>query len=118
MAPRAVEGQHGLSARQDQSRLRNLVARLSPWGRDALPSTEIGYSTPDGLTRLEPDKADNYEIGIKGTLQERFRYSAAVFDIQWHNIQEGVQVTPLVLPLQSTLATATAGESKPRSRPS
>jgi len=67
-------------------------------GVNALPSTEIGYSTPDGLTRLEPDKADNYEIGIKGTLQERFRYSAAVFDIQWHNIQEGVQVTPLVLP--------------------
>src|SRR3984893_4478195 len=56
------------------------------------------YTTPQGLTRLAPDKADNYEIGIKGTLQDRFRYSAAVFDIQWHNIQEGVQVTPLVLP--------------------
>jgi len=46
----------------------------------------------------KPDKADNYEIGIKGTFQNHFRYSAAVFDIQWHNIQEGVQVTPLVLP--------------------
>ena len=69
-------------------------------GVNALPQSEIGgtYTTPQGLTRLEPDKADNYEIGIKGTLQDRFRYSAAVFDIQWHNIQEGVQVTPLVLP--------------------
>jgi outer membrane receptor protein involved in Fe transport len=69
-------------------------------GVNALPQSEIGgtYTTPPGLARLEPDKADNYEIGIKGTLQDRFRYSAAVFDIQWHNIQEGVQVTPLVLP--------------------
>jgi outer membrane receptor protein involved in Fe transport len=54
--------------------------------------------TKPGLSRLAPDKADNYEIGIKGSLQDRFRYSAAVFDIQWHNIQEGLQVTPLVLP--------------------
>ncbi len=69
-------------------------------GVNALPQSEIGgtYATPAGLTRLQPDKADNYELGIKGTLQDRFRYSAAVFDIQWHNIQEGVQVTPLVLP--------------------
>jgi iron complex outermembrane recepter protein len=69
-------------------------------GVNALPASEIGgtYTTPAGLSRLEPDKADNYEIGIKGTLQDRFRYSAAVFDIQWHNIQEGLQVTPLVLP--------------------
>jgi len=69
-------------------------------GVNALPQSEIGgtYTTPAGLTRLQPDKADNYEIGIKGTIQDRFRYSAAVFDIQWHNIQEGLQVTPLVLP--------------------
>jgi iron complex outermembrane receptor protein len=50
------------------------------------------------LTRLQPDTADNYEIGVKGTVQNRFRYSAAIYDIQWHNIQEGVQLTPLVLP--------------------
>ncbi len=69
-------------------------------GVNALPASEIGgsYTTPAGLTQLQPDKADNYELGIKGTLQDRFRYSAAVFDIQWHNIQEGLQVTPLVLP--------------------
>jgi len=69
-------------------------------GVNALPQNEIGgtYTTPAGLTQLQPDKADNYEIGFKGTLQDRIRYSAAVFDIQWHNIQEGVQVTPLVLP--------------------
>lgn len=77
-------------------------------GVNALPQSEIGgtYITPAGLTRLQPDKADNYEIGIKGTIQDRFRYSAAVFDIQWHNIQEGVQVTPLVLPAAINIGTA------------
>jgi outer membrane receptor protein involved in Fe transport len=69
-------------------------------GVNALPSSEIGgtYSTPDAFRHLQPDKADNYEIGVKGTIQERFRYSAAIFDIKWHNVQEGVLVTPLVLP--------------------
>ena len=47
---------------------------------------------------MQPDTADNYEIGIKGTLEKRFRYSADIFDIQWHNVQEGAQLTPLVLP--------------------
>jgi iron complex outermembrane receptor protein len=70
-------------------------------GVNALPPVEfVGtvYNTPPGLTTVEPDKADNYEIGIKGTVQNRFRYSAAIFDIQWHNVQEGAQLTPLVLP--------------------
>ena len=69
-------------------------------GVNALPSSELGgsYTTPPALTRLQPDTADNYEVGIKGTIQNRFQYSAAIYDIQWHNIQEGVQLTPLVLP--------------------
>jgi outer membrane receptor protein involved in Fe transport len=75
---------------------------------NALPQSEIGgtYTTPAGLTRLAPDKADNYEIGLKGTVQERVRYSAAIFDIEWHNIQEGVQVTPLVLPAAINIGSA------------
>jgi outer membrane receptor protein involved in Fe transport len=69
-------------------------------GVNALPPTEPigGYVTPPGLTKVNPDTANNYEIGFKGTLQERLRYSAAVYDIQWKNIQEGAQLTPLVLP--------------------
>ena len=67
---------------------------------NALPPSEpaVGYTTPSGLTQVQPDTADNYEIGIKGTLFNRIRYSADVFDIQWHNVQEGAQLTPLVLP--------------------
>jgi iron complex outermembrane receptor protein len=69
-------------------------------GVNALPLSELGgsYQTPASLLRLQPDKADNYEIGAKGTIQNRFRYSGALYWIEWHNIQEGVQLTPLVLP--------------------
>jgi len=69
-------------------------------GVNALPPSELGgsYTTPPALTQLRPDTADNYEVGIKGEISNRVRYSAAIYDIQWHNIQEGVQLTPLVLP--------------------
>jgi len=69
-------------------------------GVNALPGSEpgLGYTTPTALFKVAPDTADNYEIGIKGTIANRYRYSAAIFDIQWHNLQEGVALTPLVLP--------------------
>ncbi len=69
-------------------------------GVNALPPSELGGSfvTPPALSKLAPDTANNYEIGAKGTIDNRLRYSTAIFDIQWHNIQEGVDLTPLVLP--------------------
>lgn len=67
---------------------------------NALPPSELNgsYVTDPRLYKVEPDKADNYEIGAKGTVNNRLRYSAAIYDIQWHNVQEGAQLTPLVLP--------------------
>jgi outer membrane receptor protein involved in Fe transport len=67
---------------------------------NAVPLAEPAenYVTPPGLLKVSPDTADNYEIGVKGTLANRVRYSAAIYDIQWHNVQEGAQLTPLVLP--------------------
>jgi iron complex outermembrane receptor protein len=35
---------------------------------------------------------------VKGTLQNRYRYSAAIYDIQWHNVQQSAFLTPLALP--------------------
>ena len=77
-------------------------------GVNALPASEPGenYVTPTALTKLAPDTADNYEIGAKGTLLNRYRYSAAIYDIQWHNIQEGVDLTPLVLPASLNIGQA------------
>ncbi len=70
------------------------------------PSTGKPYVTPAALTHLQPDTADNYEVGAKGTVANRLRYSAAIYDIQWHNIQEGVQLTPLVLPASLNIGEA------------
>jgi iron complex outermembrane recepter protein len=77
-------------------------------GVNALPPSEpgFGYTTPPALRNLSPDTADNYEIGVKGTVQSRLRYSAAIFDIQWHNVQEGLQLTPLVLPASLNIGQA------------
>jgi outer membrane receptor protein involved in Fe transport len=67
---------------------------------NALPPNEaaVGYVTPPQLSKVSPDTADNYELGIKGTIQDRFRYSAALFDIEWHNVQQSAFLTPLALP--------------------
>ena len=67
---------------------------------NALPPTEpaVSYVTDPRLYKVSPDKADNYEVGARGTLDDWLSYSADVFDIQWHNVQEGAQLTPLVLP--------------------
>ena len=67
---------------------------------NALPPNEaaVGYVTDPGLFKVAPDTADNYEIGVKGTVENRFRYSAAIFDIQWHNVQQSAFLTPLALP--------------------
>jgi iron complex outermembrane receptor protein len=68
---------------------------------NGLPPTQIGppvYVTPPGLYKVNPDTADNYEIGAKGTIRNSFRYSAAIYDIEWHNVQESAFLTPLAIP--------------------
>jgi outer membrane receptor protein involved in Fe transport len=65
---------------------------------NALPATAGGLPTPPALYNVAPDTADNYEVGVKGTIENRLRYSAAIYDIQWHKVQEEVQLTPIILP--------------------
>ncbi len=66
---------------------------------NALPTSEpaYNYQTPPGLTKVQPDTANNYEVGVKGTIESRYQFSVAVYDIEWKNIQEGASLTPLVL---------------------
>jgi iron complex outermembrane recepter protein len=77
-------------------------------GVNALPPQEpaVNYVTNPALYKVSPDTADNYEIGAKGTIANRFRYSADIFEIQWHQVQEGAQLTPLVLPASINLGDA------------
>jgi len=67
---------------------------------NALPPTEaaVSYVTPPGLFTVAPDTVDNYELGVKGTLAGRLRYSAALYDMEWHNVQQSAFLTPLALP--------------------
>ncbi len=65
---------------------------------NALPANAGGVPTPPDYTKVEPDTVDNYEIGVKGTVDNRLRYSAAIYDMEWHKVQELVQLTPVVLP--------------------
>jgi iron complex outermembrane recepter protein len=64
------------------------------------------YCLNPSLLKYEPDEADNYEIGIKGTLQNRLNYSFDIYDIQWHNVQEGTSLTPLSLPSAANVGNA------------
>ncbi len=75
---------------------------------NALPSSELGglYTLPSSLRQLSPDTADNYEIGFKGTVANRFKYSVAAYYIDWRNVQEGLQLTPLVLPASMNIGNA------------
>ncbi len=64
------------------------------------------YCLPTSLLTYQPDKADNYEVGIKGVIDKRVSYSAAVYDIEWHSVQEGTSLTPLSLPSASNAGNA------------
>ncbi len=64
------------------------------------------YCLGPSLLTYQPDKADNYEVGIKGVVENRVSYSAAVYDIQWHNVQEGTSLTPLSLPSAANVGDA------------
>jgi iron complex outermembrane receptor protein len=65
---------------------------------NALPSSAGGLAVPASIAKATPDTANNFEIGAKGTINNQFRYSAAIYDIQWKNVQEEVSLTPIVLP--------------------
>jgi iron complex outermembrane recepter protein len=64
------------------------------------------YCLSPSLLRLQPDKVDNYEVGIKGVLENRLNYSFDVYDMQWHNMQEGTSLTPLSLPAAANVGNA------------
>ncbi len=92
----ALPGQQPVPARQ------GTVGTTCPAGS---PNAGFYCLSPSLLT-YQPDKADNYEVGIKGVLQNRFSYSADVYDIQWHNVQEGTSLTPLSLPSAANVGNA------------
>jgi iron complex outermembrane recepter protein len=63
------------------------------------PSTNFGtlVVTPAAAFSAKPDRADNFEVGLKGSFR-RITYDLSAYDIQWHDIQATVSSTPVFLP--------------------
>ncbi|MFV8780997.1 TonB-dependent receptor [Microbulbifer sp. SA54] len=50
-------------------------------------STSGPFPEDPGLLSYGADTVDNYEIGIKGTLDRRLQYNAALFRVNWDDVQ-------------------------------
>jgi len=85
-----------------------IPARQGTVGTTCPPGTPNAgnYCLPSSLLEYQPDKADNYEIGIKGVVENRVSYSADLYDVEWHNVQEGTSLTPLSLPSAANVGSA------------
>jgi iron complex outermembrane recepter protein len=60
--------------------------KICPAGSQALGGCEPAPQTA-ALIPFQPDTAKNYEVGLKGLLGSRIRYSASVYRVDWHDIQ-------------------------------
>jgi iron complex outermembrane receptor protein len=66
-------------------------------GVNAFPLTGFYQESPQ-ILNYKPDKADNYEIGVKGVFESGLRYSTDIFYINWKDPQIGVS-TPNTWPV-------------------
>jgi iron complex outermembrane receptor protein len=60
--------------------------KICPAGVMALGGCEPSPQTA-ALIPFSPDSAKNYEVGMKGLIAGRIRYSASLYRVDWHNIQ-------------------------------
>ena len=60
--------------------------KICPAGSQALGGCEPLPETA-ALIPFQPDTAKNYEVGLKGLIGGRVRYSASVYRVDWHDIQ-------------------------------
>ncbi len=57
-------------------------------GANSIP-TSGPLAEPLGLVSYDADRVNNYEVGLKGMLSNRMRYSAALYYIDWSDAQVG-----------------------------
>ena len=55
-------------------------------GANAFPLTGFSAEDPSLLT-YQPDESTNYEVGVKGVWNDRVRYTAAVYRLDWDDPQ-------------------------------
>lgn len=56
-------------------------------GANSYPVGTCPFCDPPDFLSYDPDTATNYEIGVKGRLGTQWQYSAAVYRIDWEDIQ-------------------------------
>jgi iron complex outermembrane receptor protein len=83
-----------------------------PAGSNGLPSEVYNFGgaptpTSPALFVYRSDTVDNREIGIKGVLAKRLRYTLTYFNDNWNNVQIGTDVTALEIG-----ATINAGDAR------
>ena len=54
-----------------------------PGGANALPPTDAFGDNNRPYLQYKPDTDTNYEVGLKGKINERFSYAATAFLINW-----------------------------------
>jgi iron complex outermembrane recepter protein len=70
-----------------------VYASYSQGFRSGAPIDELVRAVAPDFPAVKPDKLTNYEVGIKGTLLDQLlSYDAAVYYMQWRNIQQAVSV--------------------------
>lgn len=62
-------------------------------GANSIP-TDGPLAEPAGLVAYDSDQANNYELGVKGTLGGQHQYSLAAYYVDWSDAQLGI-LTPV-----------------------
>ncbi|MBN7796574.1 TonB-dependent receptor [Parahaliea mediterranea] len=78
-------------------------------GANGLPNEAFGAAINNKAFLYEPDTTENLEVGVKGSLAGRYRYSLALYDIDWDNMQSNLSCTGLGL-----LCVVNVGEAQSR----
>lgn len=66
-------------------------------GANSFPTSGFAGVDPSFIT-FEPDEATNYELGLKGMLGDTLRYTIAIYQIDWEEIQLDVFAGALGIP--------------------
>ena len=77
-------------------------------GINGIPTTIRGVPTNEELFEYDPDSVTNFEIGIKGTLTDRYRYNFTYFKMYWEDMQIDASATSLVLQTVENIGDATS----------
>lgn len=66
-------------------------------GANGIPDMAFGFPVNDKTFLYDSDTTQNTEVGIKGSLDNGFRYNLSYYDVSWENMQSNLSCTGLGL---------------------